>query len=514
MKYAWTACFGVVAVGLSTPALADDAPPTAPPTTTAVAVPLTAKIDNGAAVLVSGDARFVVVPAGVEAVHLVGNRLYVALGRAGAAQYDVTAPNAPKLVARASGIEGKVTGFHDVGSETWMEIETRRAVPAPSAEAGVVAAPSMMETPQMPRIPTPEPPQARAVVRAMAVVGTSPGEVEIDAGRAEGVVVGDRLSVFRLQAVVESRGDYVNRERVAVVEVIAVREHSCLGEVARGARVVVGDAVERAKVDESESLVFPRRLSGLIDFSGTLRPLVNVGTPLGGGVLIDGSATYLGRGYFAGARLQPLGLGGTKDGATVSTSVLAEAGYDARPFAVGLGVGVSAVNGDLDAILGYSKAFDETAGGATTTTATQKTKTAFSLGQVIRLGARDGLNFSLVNVLLYHKKPTGEAGFIYGATTGKLSIPLMQSTDLFAEGGGGFMGYAYGALGVHTWLIGRGDAGSLALSVAAGGAAVWGSREVTVTADATTNSPAYTTTEDITIGGPMASLGFQYRLGL
>jgi len=525
MKRSVAIALGVAAVALGGEARADDkAPPPSkspvpPAPVEAAAAPNDAPkllVEAGAVVLVRGEQRTTLVPAGAVAARLLGTKAYVALGAQGAAVFDVADSAAPKLVGRAENVDGKVTGFHQVGEELWMEIETRRAVPAPAAN-GVVplpapaeAAPRAPEGSAAPGRPT-EPQAGAATARAIAILAVTPGEVELDAGKAEGIAVGDKLAVFRTRPASSDRSDYVNRERVAVVEVYAVREHSALAEVGRGARIVVGDAIERAKPDESDSLVYPKRLARLVDFQATLRPLVNVGTPLGGGVLIDGSATYLGNGYFAGARLHPLGIGGTKDGGVISSSVLAEAGYDARPFAVGLGLGVSAANGDLDSLLGYNSTFDSS-GNPISISSTQRTNTAFTVGQVVRLGARDGLNFSLVNVLLFHKKPdTGESGFIYGATTGRLNIPLMQSTDLFAEGGGGFMGYAYGALGVHTWLVGRGDAGSLALSVAAGGAGVWGSRQVTVTP---TDIAPFTTTERVSIGGPMASIGFQYRMGL
>lgn len=503
---------------LSSQAYADDAVPvpTVPnPTVSTVPViapALSVRLEKGAAVLHSGEQRTVVVPTGVEAVHLVGSKLYVSLGTAGVALYDVTEPSSPKLVTSTHEVEGRVIGFHDVGDETWMEIVARRSIPAPSGNPG---SSSPTAPPAVPSAKTSAPPQATIVVnkKPMTVLQNASGEVEVSGGKAEGIAVGQRLSVYRMESVSDVRSDYVNRGRVAVVVVLSVREHSCLAMLGRGERVLVGDSVESGGTDDFESVIFPASLVRLIDFSATLRPVVNVGTPLGGGVLLDAAATYLGKGYFAGVRVHPLGLGATKGGAIVSTSILAEGGYDARPFAVGLGVGVSAVNGNIDSLLGYGQpdpSFQAGTGTGTSTTV-RNTNTAVALSQTVRLGARDGLNFALVNVFIYHERPTGETGFIYGATTAKLSVPLMQSTDLFAEGGGGVMGYAFGALGVHTWLVGRGDAGSLAVSVAAGGASVWGSQTVEVTVPGNT---VFTSESRFGIAGPMASLGLQYRMGL
>ena len=506
---------------LASQAYADDAVPvpTVPnptvPNPTVPTVPVTAPalsvtLEKGAAVLHRGEQRTVVVPTAVEAVHLVGSKLYVSLGTAGVALYDVTEPSSPKLVTTTHEVEGRVIGFHDVGDETWMEIVARRSIPAPSGNPG---SSSPTAPPAVPSAKTSAPPQAAIVVnkKPMTVLQNASGEVEVSGGKAEGIAVGQRLNVYRMESVSDVRSDYVNRGRVAVVVVLSVREHSCLAMLGRGDRVLVGDSVESGGTDDFESVIFPAPLVRLIDFSATLRPVVNVGTPLGGGVLLDAAATYLGKGYFAGVRVHPLGIGATKGGAIVSTSVLAEGGYDARPFALGLGIGVSAVNGNIDSLLGYGQPDQTFQAGTGTTTTVRNTNTAVALSQTVRLGARDGLNFALVNVFIYHERATGETGFIYGATTAKLSVPLMQSTDLFAEGGGGIMGYAFGALGVHTWLVGRGDAGSLAVSVAAGGASVWGSQTVEVTVPGNT---VFTSESRFGIAGPMASLGLQYRMGL
>ena len=58
--------------------------------------------------------------------------------------------------------------------------------------------------------------------------------------------------------------------------------------------------------------------------SVVLRPLVKAGTPLGGGVLCDISATCFGTMCFLGLRVQPLGLGWTDEGDVVVAGMLAE----------------------------------------------------------------------------------------------------------------------------------------------------------------------------------------------
>jgi hypothetical protein len=73
-------------------------------------------------------------------------------------------------------------------------------------------------------------------------------------------------------------------------------------------------------------------------------------------------------------------------------------------------------------------------------------------------------------------------------------------------GGGGSENYAFGEGGVHAWLIGNGDTGSLGLSVAAGGAGLMADNE----GDNWDSSVDYVYLETI---GPMMSLGLDYRLG-
>ncbi len=72
------------------------------------------------------------------------------------------------------------------------------------------------------------------------------------------------------------------------------------------------------------------------------------------------------------------------------------------------------------------------------------------------------------------------------------------------------MGYSYGAIGAFTWVRGNGDAGSVGLSVSAGGAAVWGNRERVY--DEGTQYE-YVDTDRVILAGPMMSFGLTYRFG-
>jgi hypothetical protein len=142
----------------------------------------------------------------------------------------------------------------------------------------------------------------------------------------------------------------------------------------------------------------------------------------------------------------------------------------------------------------------------------QETHTALALAQVARLGARDGLSLRLNNLLLLHQKAEdGASGFIDGGTTARLVVPTGKRTDFFAEGGGGVMGYWFFGIGMGSWLVGNGSPGSWYLSVSEGAAGIRGSREITELLPGQTTPYRYT--KDISIAGPMVSVGLTRRFG-
>lgn len=401
-----------------------------------------------------------------------------------------------------------------MASDLWVLVTERSAVPL---HGGAMEA---QVTPTEPRpTPTPEPaegePQpAPATQAAIALLAVGPGHVEIARGAGGGVRVGDRFALFRQQEVQEE--GFVGEELVALAEVTRVKRDSAFAELSRNTVVRASDVARPARKDQIESNVYPVRIPHVGEFGAVLRPIVNAGSPLGLGVLAEAHASYWGSAYFFDIVLQPVGLGWSEDGNVVSTAGLLQAGYDNRAFAVGLGGGISWVNGNADEMLGSSGFAESDAGSPNQTVERQVTHSAFTLSQQARLGARDGLNLSLRNTLILHRdEEQDESGFIYGGTLGKLTLPLDRRSDLFLEGGGGVMGYWLVGAGVGTWVVGNGAPGSWKLSISAGVAGIWGSREVTETVMSPPDQPrVYTYDEDIGIGGPMVSVGFQRRFAL
>lgn len=456
-------------------------------------------------------------------------KLYVTHGTPYVSVYETQTPDAPVLVDTLAAGHGVVSNVEVLGDDVWVVLVAKQAVPVRelgsfhsrhSGTAGAGATP-----PGVPAVPPDSPtaapaggdaPSANTDAAAPANQFTlsvvEPGVIQLAAGAQSQVRIGDKFAIYRETAVDNTGGTFRGEELVAVAEVVAVTGDSALAELSRAAVVTNTDVARPLRDDQTESNIYPVRVPHVGEVGGTLRPIVNAGSPLGFGALADVHASYWGKGYFFSLMVQPLGLGWTDEGNIISTSALLEGGYDARAFSVGLGVGISAINGDTDVMLWDS--YDSAAPGSNEDPRVierQETHQAFTLSQWARLGARDGLNLSVRNFLLLHKQSgNDDRGFIYGGTMGKLTIPLDRRNDLFLEGGGGVMGYWLVGAGVGTWLVGNGSPGSWKLSIAAGAAGIWGTKEVTV------SSSQYSWTEqyDVEVAGPMVSFGVTRRFAL
>jgi len=473
--------------------------------------PVEYRLEAGELLVITGEQQDLVpLPAPVVAMLCSDELLYAALSEHGVAVLDLTEPAAPKLLRRIPVPQGKVVGLFEADGKVWMKIESTTAQPLGPGTPAAHPLPTEIAAPSQPPVEAQPEVEARPEVEEAAtgllqdlpepirIVEIYLGQVKLNVGSDRGVKVEDRFSVFRMMGVeIEGGEEFAGKELVAVLEVVAVSPTSSLARLWRGDRVLPDDEVQPARPDHQVSKVYPRHLTDTGELAFVLRPLIKVGKPKGFGALCDLSVAYWGKHYFIDFRMQPLGFGWTEDGSIVSSSFLVEGGYSGRAFAVGLGIGAGVVSGDMGGMLegtgmdtakGFSESWDT------------RTQGAFALSQVARMGARDGLNFTVSNILLYHRDSEGddESGFVYGGTTGKLTIPLVARTDLFLGGGGGRMGYWFGEIGVFAWVKGNGDAGSLGLSASAGAAGLWGD-------DEDYNS--------ITIIGPMVSIGISYRFG-
>jgi hypothetical protein len=482
--------------------------PASPRTEAAPAERVEYALDGDTVIAVTDSGRTPLAMPPARAVRRHGSHLYVARGNAGVSIYDVTAPLAPKLL-RVVATAGAASDFHLVEGQVWAVVESRNAIPLDEtsglpavSSAEVSSAPAAKTQPKRPSEPA-------ASYRVSAV---APGTVEIECGADCGARVGDRFAIFRAQRLGE--GGFEGEEQVDLAVVVAVKPDRALAELGRSTVVSSSDSARKSKGNEETRFNFPPRVPGVGEASVVLRPLINVGKPLGAGLLANLEATYWGGSYFASVRVDPLGFGVTSEGSIVSTAALVSGGYDGQAFSVGLGLGVTWSNGDLDQFLDDSSEgayLDDD--GSVTVTEDQDTHAAFTLAQVARLGARDGLHFWIQNLLLlYEDEYDGEDGFIYGGTSAELVIPTGRRANFFVEGGGGLMGYWFVGAGVSTWIYGNGSPGSWRLSVSAGAAGLSGSREVTETYSDGIGEPVVTTyDETVDVVGPMVSLGIARR---
>lgn len=491
-------------------------------------------VDQGVLYRVSDGARTAVaLPGQVKALHVAGERAYVALGEQGAAVVSATRVDGKEHVVVEKVIpisHGEVTGFLVDGDNLWMQLSSTSAIrlrgeassTGPLSPVGELPASEQAEVPAPAREPVAEPTPAPELA-GIAIVKVFDGQVLLNRGKASGLHAGDRFKVIRKEQLSDEGGAFDGEREVAVLVVESLNADSARALIWRGDRVAMGDQVEAADRNTDPSLMYPRQLYGFIEAEVHVRPLLNVGAA-GAGVLMDDHLTYYAEHYYLGLRNDPFGIGLGDGGTAFTQTTFAEGGYNSRPFAIGLAVGFTSVYGDLQEMFDITSS-DEASGGSAPVWMegqpelgpwTQDMQHAFALGQRVRLGAQDGLNLLVSNTLLFFPgggesaddEDSSEGGFIWGGTNAKLSIPLAQRADLFVEGGGGVMGYAYGAVGVFTWLNGNGGPGSLGLMASAGGAGVWGARTQE------NLRFQYKETDEIAMSGPMVSLGLRYRTDL
>ncbi|MCP4603025.1 MAG: hypothetical protein GY847_21330 [Proteobacteria bacterium] len=500
-------------------------------------------LDEGTLFFIEGEKKEeIMLPAPALAVKHTDQALYVAMGDLGVAVFDTSGEGAPSMTRIIPISHGRVTGFLELEGALWMRVDATTAVrlTTDTGATGAMIAPLVTPTPKTvapPILPQPTPDTTKQtktsdtldISKPIRILVIYPGEVELNVGSDDSVKSGDRFSVYRTQPKQHHDKIFTGEELVAVLEIRSVSESISIARIWKGDRVTKDDRVAPAEKHHDVSMVYPRHLDHTGELSVVLRPLIAVSETGGFGMLNEALASYWMKWIFFDVAVAPLGLAWTGDGNIVSTSILGHIGFNSRSFAIGLGTGVAITPTDMSgAFMGeMGSAYDDSEDSETTESEwTGFTSSRFALSQKVRLGARDGLCFTITNLLLwvgdketdddpYDEEPSG---FVYGGTTGRVGIPIAARVNLFVEGGGGVMGFGFGALGVFAWLRGNGDQGSIGLSASGGFAVVWATRERTVTntwtnEDGSSDTNTWTETDGVTVGGPMISLGFTYRFG-
>lgn len=426
----------------------------------------------------------------------LADRVHVACGPDGAVEVALGPP--PAIVARRV-FEGAVTGHFLLDGEVWVRLARVEARPLVAANG---IAPSGPITSGPTTVPTPSAPSVTpAPANRLPLLERHPGRVIVEAPADLGLTRGQHVELFVERTVDLGGGSSATREqRVAIGVVAAVGEGRAEVELGLGERVPAGAMARPTSAPLTASMFVSPRLTDLWELRFAFRPFLALGT-VGFGMVDDLRATYRFEAPVAlHLVLEPAGVGIADDGNILALAGNLVATYDSALFEVGLGLGWSAVNGDL----GWG-ADEASAGGDYEF---KRVKDGFSLAQLARLGAVDGLNITILNsFLLYDDK------FNYGGTRATVQVPVSERLWFIAAGGGGSSGYAFGEIGLRVLVAGNGDHGTVLLTPTLGGAALFGETEESCqvwNSSTQTNEPG-TCVTDIDYGGPMVGIAVEYR---
>lgn len=422
------------------------------------------------------------------AEHRLPDRVLYACGAAGVWEFALGA-DTPRFV-RSYSFGSDVIGFvSEPDGRLWVKLQVLEARPfssagAPSAAgfpdvvpnalpAGSAAPASNAPT----SAPAPAAPPARPQLGR--VLHATPGEAVISLGTLNGIERGNHIE-FALESTANDQG---SEEAALSTEVVAVGVVTNVGPQSSRVRLGINESVPAealaslTRSPTTASLSAPPRVSGLWELELFLRPFAAL-DELGGGALLSGSIGYRFKHLHLQAVIDPLAYAAVQTkGSVTAVNAALFTSYDSEYFEMGLGLGAQTVNA--------SGFLLEPGSG-------------LAVAQLIRLGARDGLNLSArTSLALFHSQ------FQFGGMIVSGQIPVTRGYWLLLNGGGGNVGYGYGELGLRVLLAGNGLAGSKFLTVTAGG--------VTVFRSGSCDEFFSQCTEDTAYGGPMAGVGGEWR---
>lgn len=440
-----------------------------------------------------------------------GEQLFVACGDEGVAVLSLASPSTPQLVG-VRDLGATVTGFHEAGGAVWAELWRREARLLAPGESVVAPAPPAAHPshaaeppPAAPPVPTPAPLAPPVMVAVGEVLEERPSSVVVTLGTGTGLAVGDRVALFVLRDAPLGGGQTATREELlAVGEAVAVSGDRAEVELGRNESVPPGARARRTTAAVTASRLLPPRAAGLWEVTFSLRPFLALGS-LGFGTVSDASVgVRLQDSVHLVAVLEPLAVGIARAGNLVPVAGNVFASYDTRYFEVGLGAGWSEVDSRTTAeFTTYPPTYEY-----------HRVSSGFSIGQVARLGAQDGLHLLVRNTFVLYSTQFRNTGkptqFHYGGTVGELQVPVGDRSWVVGRGGGGAAGFAYGELGLRMLARGNGGHDSVFVTASLGGASVSGSnhRDCQVNLALTELPPCY---EEVSYGGPMVGLAVEWR---
>jgi hypothetical protein len=375
--------------------------------------------------------------------------VFVACGERGVYQLSLDTPSKPKPDGFID-FDEPVVGFLQKNGAVWVEFasgtarrlnvrRTRDAdtrsnppVPLPAAPSGEAS-----DTTREPHRPVGE------------VVKVLEDSVVVSLGESDGLAEGDRVELFRRDAVPLRDGDTITRvERLAIGKAVDVGNRNARVTVGLNERVPAGGLARPTDGMITENPVAPRRVGDLWEISVAVRPMLALGQ-IGAGTLNSSRAVYrLDSPFAVHLTTTPFSLGFGDQSTVSALGADALFAYDGQLLSIGLGAGAI----DID---DYDSGAESVQSRAT-----------LSVSQFVRLGSRDGFNLTLHNAFYL-----GEDAFRFGGLDGDLQIPLdtiFEDTWAVVHIGGHTSQHILGETGLRVLLRGNGDRGSLFATFTAG----------------------------------------------
>jgi hypothetical protein len=428
-----------------------------------------------------------------------GEVLYLALEAGGLALVDLSRPAEPALLSRLAPerrfdrlllSDGALLVFETRHELLAFDLAEPRAPRAMAPDRVVLGGLGVAGTtaPAAPAAPLAVTSSAASARLRVTEVREGRAIFEVTGGS---VARGTRVKVISQRPVMKpdllqgGTSEQPSGEVTAVVELEQVQGRRAMAPLGRGDVASAGDLAEPTPLPLSENLLFPRRAPYRARAGFFVRPYLGLEAGSGGasskpvGFLLDAFLDYRLDPLPLALKLDiaPLGLafGGRDAHRIASVSLVAAYSTDFVEIGIG-GGGLLGREGPCSFVL-----------GATATGCEQND--GFTFNQVLRLGALDGLNFSWSSAIF--SRPDR---FVFGLGRAEVAAPLTSKLGLFAAGGGGENGWAFGELGVRTFLGGSGATGTVLVSASLGYAALF-------------DGPA-----NERVQGPSVGFGLEWRL--
>jgi hypothetical protein len=389
-----------------------------------------------------------------------------------------------------SRIDGRVQGFFQHNDRVWIEVARIEARPAtlepftPAAPRDPRLMPIDIAAPPAPSERTPPPAKGSSWIGE--VVGVGRGEVMVGLDAGARVPVGSSVELISFEQVDLGDGERTSMEHVLAVGVVsAVSKGRAQVRLGINERVPEGARARKTITRPTGERVAPPRVGGTWELGFVARPFLPLDT-LGIGMVSELELALRFDGPFSvHALVAPLGVGIAKEADVVPLAGSVIAAYDIRVFEIGFGFGGSMVN-DAPSNSGRGS--------------------GFTVDQMIRLGARDGLALIARNSFVLFNEE-----FEWGATQGLFQIPIFEDSWLLGRGGAGLAGYGFGEAGLRFLLRGNGDAGSLFLTATLGGAVIFSDEVRCMNIVDQFTGMTFQSCQNASYGGPLVGFGMEWR---